>query len=133
MSNEHKKYDLFKGYANSISYTKTNLLDTDDELWESNYSPYMVNKIFSMYKDTILYANEMNKLPHLDNKMQYDYLLNIIRSKKRFTSWPKKTQHKDFELVKEYYSYSDKKTEDIIGILTESQINYIKDIMYKGD
>ena len=96
MSNEHKKYDLFKGYANSISYTKTNLLDTDDELWESNYSPYMVNKIFSMYKDTILYANEMNKLPHLDNKMQYDYLLNIIRSKKRFTSWPKKNTTQGF-------------------------------------
>ncbi len=125
-------YDLFKDYIPSISHTKKRLMDSDDEQWEKNYQPYLVNKNYSNFQDTILYANEMNKYHNLDNKLQFDYLLNSIRPRKRFSPWHKKTIHNDFDYVKEYYGYNNKKTEQALNILTKKQIEEIKSQMNKG-
>ena len=107
-------------------------MDSDDEQWEKNYQPYLVNKNYSNFQDTILYANEMNKYHNLDNKLQFDYLLNSIRPRKRFSPWHKKTIHKDFDYVKEYYGYNNKKTEQALNILTKKQIEEIKSQLNKG-
>ena len=125
-------YDLFKDYIPSISHTKKRLMDSDDEQWEKNYQPYLVNKNYSNFQDTILYANEMNKYHNIDNKLQFDYLLNSIRPRKRFSPWHKKTIHNDFDYVKEYYGYNNKKTEQALNILTKKQIEEIKSQMNKG-
>jgi hypothetical protein len=125
-------YDLFKDYIPAISHTKKRLMDSDDEQWEKNYQPYLVNKNYSNFQDTILYANEMNKYHNLDNKLQFDYLLNSIRPRKRFSPWHKKTIHNDFDYVKEYYGYNNKKTEQALNILTKEQIEDIKSRMNKG-
>ena len=125
-------YDLFKDYIPAISHAKKRLMDSDDEQWEKNYQPYLVNKNYSNFQDTILYANEMNKYHNLDNKLQFDYLLNSIRPRKRFSPWHKKTIHNDFDYVKEYYGYNNKKTEQALNILTKEQIDDIKSQMNKG-
>jgi len=125
-------YDLFKDYIPAISHTKKRLMDSDDEQWEKNYQAYLVNKNYSNFQDTILYANEMNKYHNLDNKLQFDYLLNSIRPRKRFSPWHKKTIHNDFDYVKEYYGYNNKKTEQALNILTKEQIDDIKSQMNKG-
>jgi len=125
-------YDLFKDYVPAISHTKKRLMDSDDEQWEKNYQAYLVNKNYSNFQDTILYANEMNKYHNLDNKLQFDYLLNSIRPRKRFSPWHKKTIHNDFDYVKEYYGYNNKKTEQALNILTKEQIDDIKSQMNKG-
>lgn len=125
-------YDLFKDYIPAISHTKKRLMDSDDEQWEKNYQAYLVNKNYSNFQDTILYANEMNKYHNLDNKLQFDYLLNSIRPRKRFSPWHKKTIHNDFDYVKEYYGYNNKKTEQALNILTREQIEDIKSQMNKG-
>jgi hypothetical protein len=125
-------YDLFKDYIPAISHTKKRLMDSDDEQWEKNYQAYLVNKNYSNFQDTILYANEMNKYHNLDNKLQFDYLLNSIRPRKRFSPWHKKTIHNDFDYVKEYYGYNNKKTEQALNILTKEQIEDIKSQMNKG-
>ena len=125
-------YDLFKDYIPAISHTKKRLMDSDDEQWEKNYQAYLVNKNYSNFQDTILYANEMNKYHNIDNKLQFDYLLNSIRPRKRFSPWHKKTIHNDFDYVKEYYGYNNKKTEQALNILTKEQIEDIKSQMNKG-
>lgn len=107
-------------------------MDSDDEQWEKNYQPYLVNKNYSNFQDTILYANEMNKYHNLDNKLQFDYLLNSIRPRKRFSPWHKKTIHNDSDYVKEYYGYNNKKTEQALNILTKKQIEEIKSQLNKG-
>lgn len=107
-------------------------MDSDDEQWEKNYQAYLVNKNYSNFQDTILYANEMNKYHNLDNKLQFDYLLNSIRPRKRFSPWHKKTIHNDFDYVKEYYGYNNKKTEQALNILTKEQIEDIKSQMNRG-
>lgn len=125
-------YDLFKDYVPAISNTKENLMDTADEMWEKSYTPFTVNKNFSYYQDTILYANEMNRYPLLSNKLQFDYLLNSIRPRKRFSPWSKKSIHSDLEYVKEYYGYNNKRAEEALSILNDEQIKNIKNKLNKG-
>ena len=124
-------YEL-KDYLNSINLTKENLMDSDDPEWEKKYSPYIVNKCLAPFNDTIMLVNEMNMRHHLDKKLQYDFLLNSIRSKKRYAPWVKASKLKDLEYVKEYYGYSDEKAKTALSILNDSQIKAIKDSLNKG-
>jgi len=124
-------YEL-KDYLNSINLTKENLMDSDDPEWEKKYSPYIINKCLAPFNDTIMLVNEMNMRHHLDKKLQYDFLLNSIRSKKRYAPWVKASKLKDLEYVKEYYGYSDEKAKTALSILNDSQIKAIKDSLNKG-
>ena len=74
-------YDL-KDYLNSINYTKENLLDSEDEMWEKKYPPFIVNRCLSGSQDTLMLVNEINQYPHLDKKLQFDFLLNSVRARK---------------------------------------------------
>ena len=83
-------YDLFKDYVPAISNTKVRLMDGDDEQWEKQYPPFLVNRNFSNFQETVLYANEMNRLPLTDNKLQFDYLINSLRKQfRRSSKWLK--------------------------------------------
>ena len=114
-----------KDWLNSINYTKKNLIDEDPSI-EKEYSPYIVNKIFSGHLDAVLFANEMNTYHFLPKKMQYDFFINILRPKKRFSPWLRKDTIKDLDLVKRYYGYSNEKAQQALKILTKDQLNFIK-------
>ena len=123
--------DLFKEIIPSILQTKEYALLTEQD--EKSYSSFMVNRALSYYRDTALIANEINKYPNLDNKLKYDFLLNIIRAHKRpYSKWHKKARTSDLEAVKEYYGYSDAKAEEALKILDDAQIELIKEQLYKG-
>tara|TARA_B100000768_G_C11155579_1_gene322213 strand:- start:441 stop:767 length:327 start_codon:yes stop_codon:yes gene_type:complete len=107
-------------------------MDTDDEQWEKEYLPFLINKNFSNFQDTIMQAQEMNRYHTVDKKLQFDFLINSIRPRKRFSKWHKKIIHGDFEVVKEYYGYNNKKTEQALSILTKDQISHIRESMNKG-
>lgn len=123
--------DLFKEIIPSILQTKEYALLTEQD--EKSYSAFMVNRALSFHRDTVLLANEMNKFPNLDNKLKYDFLLNIIRAQKRpYSKWHKKASSSDLEAVKEYYGYSDAKAEEALKVLNDAQIELIKEQLYKG-
>jgi len=124
-------YEL-KEYLNSINLTKENLMDGDDPMWEKKYTPYVINKCLAPFHDTINLINEMNMRHHLDNKLQYDFLLNTIRSRKRYEPWLKVEKLKDLEYVKEYYGYSNEKAKVALDILNDEQITTIKNSLNKG-
>jgi hypothetical protein len=124
--------DLFKEIIPSILQTKEYALLTEQD--EKSYSSFMVNRALSYHRDTALCANEMNKYPNLDNKLKYDFLINIIRAQKRpYSKWHKKALNSDLNVVKEYYGYSDAKAEEVLKILTDDQIADLKEKLYKGD
>ena len=125
-------YDLFKDYLPAINHTKKNLMDSDDPMWEKKYPAFMVNKVLSGFSDTIMLCNEMNRNHFLDRDMQFQFLLNSIRSKKRFTPFLKAGKIKDIECVKEYYGYSNEKAKSALDILTKEQLKLIKESLYKG-
>ena len=125
-------YDLFKDYLPAINHTKKNLMDSDDPMWEKKYPAFMVNKVLSGFQDTVMLSNEMNRNHFLDRDMQFQFLLNSIRSKKRFTPFLKAGKIKDIECVKEYYGYSNEKAKSALNILTKEQLKLIKESLYKG-
>ena len=114
-----------KDWLNSINQTKKNLIDEDPSI-EKDYSPYIINRIYSGHLDAVMFANEMNKYSFLDKKIQYDFYLNSLRSKKRFSPWLRKDKIKDLDLVKRYYGYSNEKAKQALRILTTEQLNFIK-------
>lgn len=115
-------------YINSVSHNKVNIMqDTDnDVLAEKGYNAYIVNKGLSYFPDTILYANMMNKNWQLDNKLQYNFLLNILRPKKRFAKWVKKQESTDIEIVKAYYKCNNVRANEYVKILTKDQITELE-------
>ena len=94
-----------KEWLKSINLSKKNLIDEDPSL-EKEYSPYIINRIYSGHLDAILFANEMNQYHFLPKKMQYDFFLNTLRTKKRFSPWLRKDEIKDLDYVKRYYNHN---------------------------
>ena len=125
------KYEL-KDYLNAINHTKEPLLDSEDEEWVKKYPPFVVNRCLSPFSDTILLVNEINKLHHLDKKLQFDFLLNSIRARKRYAPWLKATKLENLKYVKEFYGYSNEKAKTALDILNDEQISAIKNKLYKG-
>ena len=124
-------YEL-KDYLNAINVSKESLLDSEDEMWEKKYAPFIVNKCVAPFPDTILLVNELNQYHHLDKKLQFDFLLNSLRTRKRYTPWLKAKKLKNLEYVKEFYGYNNEKAKAALDILNDEQISAIKRRLNKG-
>jgi len=117
-------------YLNSINLTKTNIME--DDIAEKAYNSFMINRGLSYFNDTVLMANEMNLYSHLDKKLQYHFLINIVRKRKRFSKWAKPETESDIEAVKEYYGYSNEKAKEALTLLSPENISIIKKKVSKG-
>ena len=104
----------------------------DNSLAEKDYIPFLVNRSLGYFMDTIMYANEMNQKNSLDHKLQYDFLLNIIRPRKRFSKWLKKSKDDNIDLIKKFYGYSYTKAKDVVDILSEDQLKHIRSKLDTG-
>ena len=117
-------------FINAITYNKNDLMVDD---WaEKQYIPYIVNKGLSYGADTVIQANEMNSRPHLDKKLQFQFLLNNIRPKKRYNKWIKAEKIESIEVINQYYGYSNEKARQVIPLLDQSKIDYLKQKLEKG-
>ena len=117
-------------YLNAINTTKTDIMI--DDLAEKGYNGYMVNRSLSYFPDTIFAANEMNIYHQLDSRLQFDFLINIIRKRKRFSKWDKKKIDGDVEVIKEYYGYSNAKALQVLSLLTPDQLKDLHKKVNKG-
>ena len=117
-------------YVNSINYSKKNIMDTPEK--EKGYNSFMVNRALSYFNDTAILANEMNKYHHLDGRLQYSFLINIVRKRKRFSKWNKPQKHNDIEVVKRYYGYSNEKAEQVLPLLSQPQLLELRKKVNKG-
>lgn len=127
-----RMYEL-KDYLKAINESKTPLLDSDDKTWEKKYPPFVINRCLSMFYDTIMHSNEMNGLHFLPKRMQFHYLINSIRKKKRFGGkWLSQTKLKNLDVVKEYYGYSNAKAKEALNLLSDGQIEELKMSLTKG-
>ena len=124
-------YEL-EEYLNAINFTKKDLTKSEDELWKKKYPAFIVNKLLSAFSDTIMLVNEMNRNHFIDKDMQFQFLLNSIRTKKRYSPFLRANKLKEIECVKEYYGYSNDKAKSALDILTKDEINLIKEKLFKG-
>ena len=120
-----------KDYLYSINQSKKNILH-DDIASAKKYPAYVINRCLSSFTDTVLYANEMNKNSHIPNHMQYDFLLNSVKPRKRFSPWTRKDSIDYLDVVKEYYGYNDDKALQALRILTKDQLDKISYLLRKG-
>ena len=117
-------------YLTSINTSKRDIMV--DDITENAYSAFMVNRGLSYFVDTALIANEMNRYHHLDKKLQYQFLINIVRKRKRFSKWNKPELVKDVDVVKEYYGYSNEKARQVLSLLSSDQMNNLREKVFKG-
>ena len=131
MSEEYKTPSISPfDFVNSIQFDKKEMIV--DEWSEKQYNPFIINKSLSFGADTVIQANEMNSRPHLDKKLQYDFLRSIISAKKRYNKWLKKEKLEAIDIVKQYYGYNTVKAQEVVSILSQKQIDLIKQKLKKG-
>jgi hypothetical protein len=118
-------------FTNSINDTKQNLMG-DCEIAEKKYSSFMVNRGLSYFPDTVFMANEMNRYHHLDGKLQYSFLINIVRKRKRFSKWNKATNINYIDAIKTYFGYNNTKALQVLTLLTNEQLAEIHNKVNKG-
>lgn len=118
-------------FLKSINKTKINLFD-EDPLVEDEYVPFIINRTLGYFPDTVMYANEMNQYPSAPKNLQYDYLLQTIRTRNRFSRWLKKGRSSDLDMIQTYYGYSEQKAEQALKLLTPDQIQSIRNTTFKG-
>ena len=121
-------------YLNAINDTKQNVIEDSDnpELAEKLYPPYLVNRGLSFFIDTVYLANEMNRHHHLENKMQFDFLINIVRKKERFSKWFKAQPDEEVQAVTDHSGYSQDNARQVVDLLTKEQITQIIERQRKG-
>ena len=120
-----------KDWLNSINFTKEDLTVDDPDVVKG-YTPYIVNRCLSGHLDTILYSNEMNLHNHVDQDMQYQFFLNSLRKRKRFSPWLRKDKVENLNIIKRYYGYSNEKALQALRLLTTKQLDYIKKRLETG-
>ena len=120
-----------KDWLNSINFNKSNLIKEDPSVIK-DYPPYIINRCLSGHLDCILLVNEMNRYSFVDKDMQYNFYLNSLRKKKRFSPWLRKDKVTDLQSVKQYYGYSNEKASQALKILSKQQLDYIKQRLETG-
>jgi hypothetical protein len=118
-------------FLNAINESKKDLIKEDPST-EREYSAWMVNRGLSFFSDTVMYANEMNQRHQISNKWQFQFLLNSIPKKKRFSKWFKREEEKHLKLVMDCYGYSSEKAKQVLTILTPEQLKTIEEKQYTG-
>jgi NACalpha-BTF3-like transcription factor len=116
-------------FVNSINGHKDIM---QDEETERAYVPFVVNRQMSYFNDTVLVANQANMMSHVDHRLQYHYLLNTIKPRKRFSKWAKRHEDSDIELVMMHYGYNYEKAHTALSLLTKHQLDTIKNKYNKG-
>ena len=117
-------------YLNSINTTKTNIMN--DDLDEKAYSAFMINRSLSYFNDTVLMANEMNLNHNLDSRLQYDFYLEIVRKRKRFSKWTKADKMDALDSIKEYYGYSNQRAREVLKLIPKEHLDHIRFKLRKG-
>lgn len=122
-------------YVKDIQRGKKDIIRNSEnpEKAEGFYNPFIVNRALSFYPDSILYANEMNRRPELDKLLQFDYLINTIRSMKREHSWIKKPEEDaDVEMLSQFLMVNHSRAREYLKILNTHQLNDIRRRTNKG-
>lgn len=128
---EYKQQNITPfAFTAAINYSKEDLMI--DDCIENQYNSYIVNKSLSFSSDTVIQANEMNSRPFLDKRLQFSFLINTIRPRKRFNKWVKAEKTESIDIVKAYYGYSTEKAKQAISILSNPQLVQLKQKLEKG-
>jgi len=121
-------------FMNAASFSKKNLIGDSDnpELTEKEYNPYIVNRGFTYFEDTILHANEMNQRHELFPGAQFEYYRSVLRKRKRFSKWHKAEKNNDLDAIQEVYTCNRTVAKMYLKVLTEEQLKSVHEKLVIG-
>lgn len=130
---KNKEYSPFD-FMNAVSFTKEDLIRNSDnpEMTEKEYVPYLVNRGFVNFEDTILHANEMNQRPHLFHGAQFDYYLGALRKRKRFSKWHKADKNKDLDAIQQVYQCNRTVAKMYLKALSAEDLKQVHNKLFTG-
>lgn len=128
-----KAYSPFD-YMNAVSFSKEDIIGNNDQpdIIEKEYTPYMVNRGFANFEDTILHANELNQRHHLFHRAQFDYYRGALRQRKRFSKWPKADKSGDLDAIQEVYQCNRTVAKLYFKALTKENLKVIHEKLATG-
>jgi len=116
-------------WLSDINYYKKNIMDDDNK---EDYVPFVINRAMSNFVDTVFWSNEMNRLHTLSKELQYAYYIAVVRKSKRYSKWYKPKKDKQVEIVSEYYDCNIDRAKEIVGLLTDTQVEELEKRLFKG-
>ena len=121
-------------FMNAASFSKEDLIRNSHipEHTEKMYTPYVVNRGFTNFEDTILHANEMNMRHHLFDAAQFDYYRAVLRKRKRFSKWPKADKNTDLDVIQEIYQCNRTVAKQYLKVLNKEQVKSLHDKVNEG-
>lgn len=126
---EEKKITSFT-FVNAINNGNEHFLKNNQH---GDYKPFLVNRAFSYWVDTIFQSNTMNMYTNIPNNNQYDYYISSIRPRKRFAKWVKTVDNDLVQMISEVFEVNYNRALDIIPLLSEEQLKEIKMISGKNE
>lgn len=128
-----KEYSPFD-FMNAVSFSKEDLIRNSEnpDMTEKEYTPYMVNRGFANFEDTILHANEMNMRHHMFHGAQFDYYRGALRKRKRFSKWPKADKSADLDAIQEVYKCNRTVAKLYLKAMTPDDIKSVRDKLVTG-
>jgi hypothetical protein len=118
-------------YLDALSRTKNQAVLNEPQ-FSKDYVPFIINRALSYHEDAVIAANWMNERPWLDAALQFQFLLNRLAARKRFSKWIKTTVPNDVRDVAEYYDCSLRHARDIVPLHTKEQMTIIRSRLQKG-
>lgn len=111
-------------FINSVNFSKENIIEANPDC-EKDYLPFITNKSLSYFPDTIFQSQSMNENSHIDNRLQYDFFLNSVSKRRRYSKWTKPEKQEIIDCLKRRYHYNDTKAHEALKCLTDDQIREI--------
>ena len=91
----------------------------------TDYNPWLANSSFSQRKDTIFYANEINKYHLLGHREQFDFYYHSLPKKKYFAKWAKSVKSEHLDSIMSYYNVGPKVALQYERVLKKEQLDEI--------
>lgn len=106
---------------------------SDLEYTDSDYVPFIVNRGLSFIKDTLFFANEMNKYAHLEKSQQNDFYKFGIPKGKRFGKWIKKVESDEtLDFIANYFCINKNVAAQYAQLLSAEHLQQIQEKMSRG-
>lgn len=118
-------------FVKSITETKEDLFEGN----ESSYVRFVVNRGLSFASaDCVFFLHAIEQYRHsMPDSAHYQYLLNSINKRKRYSTWTKKdTITDDVKVIMDAYGYSLEKALYALEIISDKALMELKEKMNKG-
>lgn len=131
---EHKKENMTFKFVEAVSKSKKDLIKDAEipEDMEKEYNPYITNKAFSFYIDTILHANEMNSKHWLFKDAQFRYYLGALRPRYRKGEWFKAKKDSDLDNIQVAFQCNRTVAKQYMKVLSTENLQVINNKVSKG-